>query len=196
MQTRSRGASSASELCRMTTTKIRCASRARSRTAASGFRTRSRTRKREAERRKAHCPTNVRASQTSVRNLRNSSAGAARAIPLREVRRLSALTLAALATGFYPDGSAPEPGFPQPWLAGICPLRQTMPQLSTLRADRSYCRSTGDPEPPGCGWQAARGHRASLSSLRHAFRKGALNKARWCSITETGTRCQGKSDTM
>jgi len=28
-------------------------------------------------------------------------------------RRLSALTLAALATGFYPDGSAPEPGFPQ-----------------------------------------------------------------------------------
>jgi hypothetical protein len=63
MQTRSRGASSASELCRMTTTKIRCASRARSRTAASGFRTRSRTRKREAERRKAHCPTNVRAKR-------------------------------------------------------------------------------------------------------------------------------------
>jgi len=28
-------------------------------------------------------------------------------------RRLSALTLAALATGFYPDGSAPEPGFPR-----------------------------------------------------------------------------------
>jgi hypothetical protein len=63
MQTRSRGASSASELCRMTTTKIRCASRARSRTAASDFRTRSRTRKREAERRKAHCPTNVRAKR-------------------------------------------------------------------------------------------------------------------------------------
>ena len=28
-------------------------------------------------------------------------------------RRLSALTLAAFATGFYPDGSAPEPGFPR-----------------------------------------------------------------------------------
>jgi hypothetical protein len=28
-------------------------------------------------------------------------------------RRLSALTLAALATAFYPDGSAPEPGFPR-----------------------------------------------------------------------------------
>jgi hypothetical protein len=93
-------------------------------------------------------------------------------------RRLSALTLAALATGFYPDGSTPEPGFPRLSLAGFCPFRQTMPQLSTLRADRSYCRSTGDPEPPGCGWQSARGHRASLSSLRHAFRKGALNKAR------------------
>jgi hypothetical protein len=34
-------------------------------------------------------------------------------------RRLSALTLAALATGFYPDGSAPEPGFPRLWLAGF-----------------------------------------------------------------------------
>jgi hypothetical protein len=34
-------------------------------------------------------------------------------------RRLSALTLAALATGFYPDGSAPEPGFPRLWLVGF-----------------------------------------------------------------------------
>ena len=34
-------------------------------------------------------------------------------------RRLSALTLAALATGFYPDGSAPEPGFPRLWLAEL-----------------------------------------------------------------------------
>ena len=25
------------------------------------------------------------------------------------------------------------------------------PRLSTLRADRSLCRSTGDPKPPGCG---------------------------------------------
>jgi hypothetical protein len=35
--------------------------------------------------------------------------------------RLSALTLAALATGYYPDGSAPEPGFPRRWLAGVLP---------------------------------------------------------------------------
>jgi hypothetical protein len=46
------------------------------------------------------------------------------------------------------------------------------PRLSTLRADRSLCRSTGDPKPPGCGAaSSARGHRGSLSSLRHAFRK-------------------------
>ena len=28
---------------------------------------------------------------------------------------------------------------------------QKMPRLSTLRADRSLCRSTGDPKPPGNG---------------------------------------------
>jgi hypothetical protein len=45
----------------------------------------------------------------------------------------------------------------------FCPLRQNMPRLSTLRADRSSCRSTGDPEPPGSGWQkSARGDRISL----------------------------------
>jgi hypothetical protein len=33
----------------------------------------------------------------------------------------------------------------------FCPLRAKMPRLSTLRADRSLCRSTGDPKPPGCG---------------------------------------------
>jgi hypothetical protein len=34
---------------------------------------------------------------------------------------LSALTLAALATGYYPDGSAPEPGFPRRRLTGVLP---------------------------------------------------------------------------
>ena len=70
-----------------------------------------------------------------------------------------------------PRWLSPGTGFPAALAGGFCPLRQALPQLSTLRADRSWCRSTGDPEPPGCGWQAARGHRASLSSLRHAFRK-------------------------
>ena len=40
-------------------------------------------------------------------------------------RRLSALTLAALATGYYPDGSAPEPGFPRRPLTGVSPVSPT-----------------------------------------------------------------------
>jgi len=56
---------------------------------------------------------------------------------------------AALATGYYPDGSAPEPGFPKSQARWVfCPLASSL-RLSTLRADRSFCRSTGDPEPPG-----------------------------------------------
>ncbi len=64
--------------------------------------------KREAERREAHCPVNVRAKRGAR-------------LPLWEMRRLSALTLAALATGYHPDGSAPEPGFPRRWLTGVLP---------------------------------------------------------------------------
>ena len=59
---------------------------------------------------------------------------------------------------------------------GLLFLAKQCRRLSTLRTDRSLCRSTGDPKPPGCGAaSSARGHRGSLSSLRHAFRKGALN---------------------
>ena len=84
--------------------------------------------------------------------------------------RLSALTLAALATGYHPDGSAPEPGFPKTDLAGVLPARPSCLRLSTLRADRSLCRSTGDPEPPGSGLAiSARGHRPSLPSFRLAL---------------------------
>jgi hypothetical protein len=36
------------------------------------------------------------------------------------------------------------------------PKRKPMPRLSTLRADRSLCRSTGDPKPPGSGRQNPR----------------------------------------
>jgi hypothetical protein len=66
--------------------------------------------KREAERRKADA-IHVRAAQTSARNLRQSSATRLRA--LSGHARLSALTFAALATGYYPDGSAPRTGFPE-----------------------------------------------------------------------------------
>jgi len=63
---------------------------------------------------------------------------------------------AALATGYYPDGSAPEPGFPKDSSSQVfCPLASSH-RLSTLRADRSFCRSTGAPEPPGNGSQSIR----------------------------------------
>jgi hypothetical protein len=59
---------------------------------------------------------------------------------------------AAFTTGYHPDGSAPEPGFPKARRIGVLPVRRTTRlELSTLRADRSFCRPTGDPEPPGCG---------------------------------------------
>ncbi len=91
--------------------------------------------------------------------------------------RLSALTLAALATGYHPDGSAPEPGFPKTDFASVLPARPSCLRLSTLRADRSLCRSTGDPEPPGSGLaypRAGTAPRFRLSGL--PFRKGALNE--------------------
>jgi len=68
---------------------------------------------------------------------------------LKRRARLSALMLAALAIGYYPDGSAPEPGFLKTRRIGVLPLRRIRLELSTLRADRSFCRSTGDPKPPG-----------------------------------------------
>jgi hypothetical protein len=46
---------------------------------------------------------------------------------------------------------------------------KSLPRLTTLRADRSSCRPTGDPKPPGSGFaKTARGHRrlAPLSGSR------------------------------
>src|SRR5215831_951465 len=83
-------------------------------------------------------------------------------LPKRRAR-LSALTLAALATGYHPDGSAPEPGFLKTRRIGVLPVRRIGLELSTLRADRSFWRSTGDPEPPGSGLHhSGRGHRPLL----------------------------------
>ena len=140
--------------------------------------------KRSAERR---MPSMSASAQTSVRDLRHLSAPRLRAhnssLPrlrgrVREGRaRLSALTLAALATGYHPDGSAPEPGFPKTDFASVLPARPACLRLSTLRADRSLCRSTGDPEPPGSGLaypRAGTAPRFRLSGL--PFRKGALNE--------------------
>jgi hypothetical protein len=172
---RSRGASSAPELCQAIPTN----EREDSLPAITG--------KRSAERRIVQpCPHR----QTS---LRNSSVRGCVPLSLFAARRLSALTLAALATGYYPDGSAPEPDFPrraakQAFLPLRQPKRKTMPRLSTLRADRSLCRSTGDPKPPGSGLakRSARGDRISPSLLRHAVRNGALHKARFLAYNRNG----------
>jgi hypothetical protein len=68
-----------------------------------------------------------------------------------------------------PDGSAPEPGFPRRWLAGVLPASpESLPRLSTLRADRSLCRSTGDPKPPGCGLAKKQKIRARAPHLAFA----------------------------
>ena len=44
---------------------------------------------------------------------------------------------------------------------------QKMPRLSTLRADRSLCRSTGDPKPPGSG--SAKNPRAGTAPRLRCF---------------------------
>jgi hypothetical protein len=121
-------------------------------------------------------------------NLRPSSATRLRASSQRRAR-LSALTLAALATGYYPDGSAPEPGFPPTSRAGVLPAWPFCRRLSTLRADRSFCRSTGDPEPPGSGLAyppAGTAPRFRLSGL--PFRKGALNERVERNVTDMRTK--------
>jgi hypothetical protein len=83
---------------------------------------------------------------------------------------------AALATGCHPDGSAPEPGF----LKGTAYRSFARPphkafELSTLRADRSFCRPTGAPGPPGSGSHpSARGHRIPLRFPKVPSRKAPL----------------------
>jgi hypothetical protein len=58
----------------------------------------------------------------------------------------------ALATGCHPDGSAPEPGFRKDAAARcFAGTPQSCLAFSTLRTDRSFCRPTGAPGPPGNG---------------------------------------------
>ena len=123
-------------------------------------------------------------------NLRHSSAPRLRA--LSGHARLSALTLAALATGYHPDGSALEPGFPKTDLTGVLPAWPSFLRLCTPRADRSFCRSTGDPEPPGSGLaipRAGTAPRFRLSGL--PFRKGALNERGDEYVTKMATIVKG-----
>ena len=119
--------------------------------------------KREAKRRKAHCPTNVRATQTSLRSRRNLSATRLRI--LMRCARLPALHRGTRHR-LLPRWLSPRTGFPD--VSGsrvFCPLPSSR-RLSALRADRSFCRSTGAPEPPECGLAIPPAGTASRSAFQ------------------------------
>jgi hypothetical protein len=73
-----------------------------------------------------------------------------------------------------PRWLSPRTGFPEdgPSLS-VLPAWPFRLRLSTLRADRSFCRSTGDPEPPGSGWHI----RARAPLLASVFQACPSGKA-------------------
>jgi hypothetical protein len=94
-------------------------------------------------------------------------------------RRFTAALATPVATSI---GSAPEPGFPRPAKAQcFARLRRFgfrhWSRLNALRVDRSLCRSTGAPGPPGSGsHSSARGHRTSLRLSKVPSRKAPLDE--------------------
>jgi hypothetical protein len=103
--------------------------------------------KREAKRRKAHCPTNRRLRGGASLSPPSPACGGGLG---RGCARLSALHRGTHHR-LLPRWFSPRTGFPEDSSSQVfCPLASS-PQLSTLRADRSFCRPTGDPGPPGCG---------------------------------------------
>jgi hypothetical protein len=104
--------------------------------------------KRSAERR---MPSMSALTQTSGRNVRHSSAPRLRAPSKRGApafrRPRSRHSPKALTPMAQPQNRvSSRHGAP-----GVLPVRRARLELSTLRADRSLCRPTGDPEPPECG---------------------------------------------
>jgi hypothetical protein len=75
-----------------------------------------------------------------------------------------------------PRWLSPRTGFPHGTARKVfCPLAASRLELSTLRADRSFCRPTGAPEPPGSGSHpSARGHRIPLRLPKVPSRKAPL----------------------
>jgi hypothetical protein len=133
------------------------------------------------------------APQTSLRSLRNSSVrGCAQNVSRA---RLSALTLAALATGYYPDGSAPEPGFPRRRLTGVLPAS---PNNAAVK--HAPCRPVLLPVDRGPSaarvriGNSARGHRTPLLVLRCASRTRPFKEARSLQSIRNGALCQWNSD--
>jgi hypothetical protein len=97
----------------------------------------------------------------------------AAAQPLGRRARLSALTLAALATGYHPDGSAPEPGFLE---AAAARCFAGKPQRC-VRVKHAPCRPVFLPVDRGPG--AARERMANLprAAPRSAFQACPSGKA-------------------
>ena len=95
------------------------------------------------------CLPRKRGKRSAERRIVQSmSASSAAARCCLAARRLSALTLAALATGSTPMAQL-QNRVSRGLTDGCFARFAKLPRLSTLRADRSLCRSTGDPKPPG-----------------------------------------------
>jgi hypothetical protein len=118
----------------------------------------------------------------------------------RAARRLSALTLAALATG-YPDGSAPEPGFPQRPLTGVSPASPTK-EKKVAAVKHAPCGPVFVPvdrgpeaarERIGKKIRARGPHLAFAVSACRPERRPAQSRVAY-PVTERGIACQGKSD--
>jgi hypothetical protein len=129
--------------------------------------------KRSAERR---MPSMSALTQTSGRDLRHSSAPRLRAPSKRGApafrRPRSRHSPKALTPMAQPQNRvSSRHGAP-----GVLPVRRARLELSTLRADRSFCRPTG----PGAArvriGNSARGDRPSLRLSGLPFRKGALGE--------------------
>jgi hypothetical protein len=118
---------------------------------------------REAKRRKAHCPTN--------RRLRGGASMTGRA-------RLSALHRGTHHR-LLPRWLSPRTGFPDVSSSQVfCPLASSR-RLSTLRADRSFCRSTGAPEPPECGLAIPPAGTAPRSAFQACLPEGDYMRLDW-----------------
>jgi hypothetical protein len=104
--------------------------------------------KRSAERRMPSMPA---LSQTSGRDLRHSSAPRLRAPSKRDAPAFRRPRLRHSPKTLTPMAQPQNRVSSRHGAPGVLPARRVRLELSTLRADRSFCRPTGDPEPPECG---------------------------------------------